>query len=195
MIITMGYVTSSVASLTALRSQTTNFPKQQGLHSKEFGDRCAQIAAEYFDMRRPVLAQKGDNACVPSERFACFEVENGIMIRYPILPNTGQNRQLSPSERDPRFLEPSLPSIEMDVDHLQLAGGPQARAVEVLHGLNPEFLFSTLVAGAPGRSTYNVANNMYGVYAAGVDQLNTALGYSVASPLGNNGIYFRQYWR
>ena len=167
MIMNMGYANCENKNLNKLRAGQI-FPKEPAILTEKYEARCLTNIKKFVDTRRQVLKSKADGACIPDEDCSCFLVGDEIMLRYPIIPTSGSNRELARSRQDPDYKQPSVASEEADADNLQLPSELPGKPVEVSRGLHTELLFSTLLAGAPARSTHNTVRGHFGVYATGV---------------------------
>ena len=94
MIANMGHVTCNNAALSKLRAGPV-FPKVAGTRTDAYEARCLDIIAGYLETRRPILASKGGDTCVPDTAVSYHEDGNEILFRYPILPTSGTNKEIA----------------------------------------------------------------------------------------------------
>ena len=94
MFMNMGHVVCNNAALNRLRSGPT-FPKEAGTRTEAYEARCLDIIKGYLDTRRPILASKGGDTCVPDTDVSYHEDGNEILFRYPILPTSGTNKEMA----------------------------------------------------------------------------------------------------
>ena len=100
MIMNLGHVTCNNHSLNRLRTGPM-FPKEVGTRTDVYESRCLDIIKGYLDTRRPILASKGGETCVPDTDVSYHLDGDEILFRYPIMPTSGTNKEMARQKNIP----------------------------------------------------------------------------------------------
>ena len=106
-----------------------------------------------------------------------------LVYRFPVHPDSGLNSDLSPLKGSQEYSELS--------DKITIPKKQDGCAI-YFHGLLPERLNGIMAEGGMRPSKTNITKKRVGVYACDASEnWMTPLSYTVAIPLGNDGLFYQ----
>ena len=170
-------MTISNASCKA-RAENSYTSPLEGIAWKEHTE---TVATRFLETRTTVAQGFANSLLFDMENKVTMSAERYLIFRFPVLPTSGINRDLSPAHGSDEYLELSDKVCYNDAEPLG----------SYRHGIIPERMLSIIAEGGMRPSKTNIKLGLPGVYATVPNDWNMPLGYSVAVPLWNNGIFYQ----
>ena len=179
----VAYLTQSRKTLEALLGNKFT----SGLTCGSLQDHMEGVVVRFLSIRQQALMElhgEGDRS------YLKFDFANKRMgkerlytvFRFPVLPEYGSNTDLSFTQNSDEYVRLCNMGVSPDWGTYNV----------YLHGMCAERTFGIMSEGGMRPSLLNIKQQRQGVYAVNpAEQWCTAVGYNIAVPLANNGIYYQ----